>query len=104
LSCLLKEQLLEPALNLMVHCCGLEFRVRNGYEQKSFDEERGLNCVVQTSLDIDDRGLNCYVQTSLDIDDRGLNCCVQTSLEIDDRGLNYCVQTSLFCASRVNNE
>ncbi|GJR42784.1 hypothetical protein Tco_1310887 [Tanacetum coccineum] len=31
-------------------CCGLEFRVLNGYEQKSFDEERGLNCVVQTSL------------------------------------------------------
>ncbi|GJR55519.1 hypothetical protein Tco_1406040 [Tanacetum coccineum] len=25
LSCLLKEQLLEPALNLTVHCCGLEF-------------------------------------------------------------------------------
>ncbi|GKF61087.1 hypothetical protein Tco_0181141, partial [Tanacetum coccineum] len=24
LSCLLKEQLLEPALNLTVHCCGLE--------------------------------------------------------------------------------
>ncbi|GJT88495.1 hypothetical protein Tco_1070212 [Tanacetum coccineum] len=30
LSCLLKEQLLEPALNLTVHCCGLEFRVLNG--------------------------------------------------------------------------
>ncbi|GJS04126.1 putative reverse transcriptase domain-containing protein [Tanacetum coccineum] len=43
LSCLLKEQLLEPALNLIVHCCGLEFRVLNGYDQKSFDEERGLN-------------------------------------------------------------
>ncbi|GJX36058.1 retrovirus-related pol polyprotein from transposon TNT 1-94 [Tanacetum coccineum] len=43
LSCLLKEQLLEPALNLTVHCCGLEFRVLNGYGQKSFDEERGLN-------------------------------------------------------------
>ncbi|GJX77393.1 hypothetical protein Tco_0324204 [Tanacetum coccineum] len=43
LSCLLKEQLLEPALNLDVHCCGLEFRVLNGYDQKSFDEERGLN-------------------------------------------------------------
>ncbi|GJR78197.1 hypothetical protein Tco_0148982 [Tanacetum coccineum] len=43
LSCLLKEQLLEPALNLTVHCCGLEFRVLNGYDQKSFDEERGLN-------------------------------------------------------------
>ncbi|GJR47020.1 hypothetical protein Tco_1315123 [Tanacetum coccineum] len=50
LSCLLKEQLLEPALNLTIHCCGLEFRVLNGYDQKSFDEERGLNCVVQTSL------------------------------------------------------
>ncbi|GJZ75283.1 hypothetical protein Tco_0639748 [Tanacetum coccineum] len=50
LSCLLKEQLLEPALNLTVHCCGLEFRVLNGYDQKSFDEERGLNCVVQTSF------------------------------------------------------
>ncbi|GJU42872.1 hypothetical protein Tco_1195829 [Tanacetum coccineum] len=37
------EQLLEPALNLTVHCCGLEFRVLNGYDQKSFDEERGLN-------------------------------------------------------------
>ncbi|GKD68496.1 hypothetical protein Tco_1322586, partial [Tanacetum coccineum] len=49
LSCLLKEQLLEPALNLTVHCCGLEFRVLNGYDQKSFDEERGLNCVVQTA-------------------------------------------------------
>ncbi|GJX25059.1 hypothetical protein Tco_0231355 [Tanacetum coccineum] len=35
LSCLLKEQLLEPALNLTVHCCGLEFRVLNGYDQKS---------------------------------------------------------------------
>ncbi|GJV57105.1 hypothetical protein Tco_1458110 [Tanacetum coccineum] len=33
----------EPALNLTVHCCGLEFRVLNGYDQKSFDEERGLN-------------------------------------------------------------
>ncbi|GJT38368.1 hypothetical protein Tco_0938233 [Tanacetum coccineum] len=43
LSCLLKEQLLEPALNLTVHCCGREFRVLNGYDQKSFDEERGLN-------------------------------------------------------------
>ncbi|GKB70625.1 hypothetical protein Tco_0932037, partial [Tanacetum coccineum] len=45
-----EEQLLEPALNLTVHCCGREFRVLNGYDQKSFDEERGLNCVVQTSL------------------------------------------------------
>ncbi|GJS43535.1 hypothetical protein Tco_0568578 [Tanacetum coccineum] len=53
LSCLLKEQLLEPALNLTVHCCGLEFRVLNGYDQKSFDEERGLNCVVQTFNTID---------------------------------------------------
>ncbi|GJV07697.1 putative reverse transcriptase domain-containing protein [Tanacetum coccineum] len=44
-----KEQLLEPALNLTVHCCGLEFRVLNGYDQKSFDEERGLNCVVQVN-------------------------------------------------------
>ncbi|GKD37327.1 RNA-directed DNA polymerase, eukaryota [Tanacetum coccineum] len=35
LSCLLKEQLLEPALNLTVRCCGLEFRVLNGYDQKS---------------------------------------------------------------------
>ncbi|GJX43254.1 ribonuclease H-like domain-containing protein [Tanacetum coccineum] len=52
LSCLLKEQLLEPALNLTVHCCGLEFRVLNGYDQKSFDEERGLNCVVQTGTRI----------------------------------------------------
>ncbi|GJZ29333.1 hypothetical protein Tco_0573980 [Tanacetum coccineum] len=43
LSCLLKEQLLEPALNLIVRCCGREFRVLNGYDQKSFDEERGLN-------------------------------------------------------------
>ncbi|GJX40615.1 hypothetical protein Tco_0255605 [Tanacetum coccineum] len=42
LSCLLKEQLLEPALNLTVHCCGREFRVLNGYDHKSFDEERGL--------------------------------------------------------------
>ncbi|GJY52969.1 hypothetical protein Tco_0444633 [Tanacetum coccineum] len=43
LSCLLKEQLLEPALNLIVHCCGLEIRVLKGYDQKSFDEERGPN-------------------------------------------------------------
>ncbi|GKG03967.1 hypothetical protein Tco_0314354, partial [Tanacetum coccineum] len=62
LSCLLKEQLLEPALNLTVHCCGLEFRVLNGYDQKSFDEERGLNC-FQTPFD-EERGLNCIVQTS----------------------------------------
>ncbi|GKF93721.1 hypothetical protein Tco_0283421, partial [Tanacetum coccineum] len=34
LSCLLNEQLLEPALNLADHCCGLEFRVLNGYDQK----------------------------------------------------------------------
>ncbi|GJZ91134.1 hypothetical protein Tco_0663061 [Tanacetum coccineum] len=47
LSCLLKEQLLEPALNLTVHCCGLEFQVLNGYDQKSFDEERGLNCELE---------------------------------------------------------
>ncbi|GJW05302.1 hypothetical protein Tco_1564158 [Tanacetum coccineum] len=45
-----KEQLLEPALNLTVRCCGREFRVLNGYDQKSFDEDRGLNCVVQTRL------------------------------------------------------
>ncbi|GKG03148.1 hypothetical protein Tco_0310784, partial [Tanacetum coccineum] len=51
LSCLLKEQLLEPALNLTVYCCGLEFRVLNGYDQKSFDEERGLNCIVQSSFE-----------------------------------------------------
>ncbi|GKG25134.1 hypothetical protein Tco_0395762, partial [Tanacetum coccineum] len=37
LSCLLKEQLLEPALNLTIHCCGLKFRVLNGYDQKSFE-------------------------------------------------------------------
>ncbi|GJU55713.1 hypothetical protein Tco_1229427 [Tanacetum coccineum] len=49
---LLKEQLLKPALNLTVHCCGLEFRVLNGYDQKSFDEERCLNCVVQMSFDV----------------------------------------------------
>ncbi|GJX39181.1 hypothetical protein Tco_0252484 [Tanacetum coccineum] len=40
---MLEEQLLELALNLTVHCCGLEFRVLNDYDQKSFDEERGLN-------------------------------------------------------------
>ncbi|GJX58168.1 putative reverse transcriptase domain-containing protein [Tanacetum coccineum] len=50
LSCLLEEQRLELALNLTVHCCGREFRILNGYDQKSFDEERGLNCVVQTSF------------------------------------------------------
>ncbi|GJR98988.1 hypothetical protein Tco_0271162 [Tanacetum coccineum] len=45
LSCLLEEQLLEPALNVTVHCCGREFRVLNCYDQKSFVvEERGLNC------------------------------------------------------------
>ncbi|GKF64797.1 hypothetical protein Tco_0188245, partial [Tanacetum coccineum] len=45
LSCLLEEQLLEPALNVIVHCCGREFRVLNCYDQKSFImEERGLNC------------------------------------------------------------
>ncbi|GKG63130.1 hypothetical protein Tco_0638777, partial [Tanacetum coccineum] len=49
--------LLEPALNLTVHCCGREFRVLNDYDQKSFDEERGLNRVVQTSFD-EERGLN----------------------------------------------
>ncbi|GKA05731.1 hypothetical protein Tco_0684851 [Tanacetum coccineum] len=35
LSCLLEEQLLEPALNLNDHCCGREFRVLNCYDQKS---------------------------------------------------------------------
>ncbi|GJS73619.1 hypothetical protein Tco_0706460 [Tanacetum coccineum] len=35
LSCLPEEQLLEPALNCMVHCCGCEFRVLNCYDQKS---------------------------------------------------------------------
>ncbi|GJV47187.1 hypothetical protein Tco_1437399 [Tanacetum coccineum] len=51
LSCLLEEQLLEPALNLTVHCCGREFRVLNCYDQKSFVmEERGLNYCEQTSL------------------------------------------------------
>ncbi|GKB24373.1 hypothetical protein Tco_0863774, partial [Tanacetum coccineum] len=45
-----EEQLLEPALNLTVHCCGREFRVLNCYDQKSFIvEERGLNCCEQTS-------------------------------------------------------
>ncbi|GJY85099.1 hypothetical protein Tco_0499125 [Tanacetum coccineum] len=28
-----KGKLLEPALNLTVHCCGLEFRVLNSYDQ-----------------------------------------------------------------------
>ncbi|GJV90701.1 hypothetical protein Tco_1538514, partial [Tanacetum coccineum] len=51
LSCLLEEQLLEPALNLTVRCCGLEFRVLNGYDQKSFDEERGLIGCDQTSFE-----------------------------------------------------
>ncbi|GKB09554.1 hypothetical protein Tco_0837866 [Tanacetum coccineum] len=46
----LKEQFRTSFYNLTVHCCGLEFRVLNGYDQKSFDEERGLNCVAQTSL------------------------------------------------------
>ncbi|GKG06265.1 hypothetical protein Tco_0326351, partial [Tanacetum coccineum] len=36
LSCLLEEQLLEPALNVTIHCCGREFRVLNCYDQKSF--------------------------------------------------------------------
>ncbi|GKG28675.1 hypothetical protein Tco_0416040, partial [Tanacetum coccineum] len=36
LSCLLEEQLLEPALNVTVHCCGREIRVLNYYDQKSF--------------------------------------------------------------------
>ncbi|GJU49551.1 hypothetical protein Tco_1219106 [Tanacetum coccineum] len=27
----------------LYHCCGREFRVLNGYDHKSFDEERGLN-------------------------------------------------------------
>ncbi|GJZ81592.1 hypothetical protein Tco_0646586 [Tanacetum coccineum] len=35
LSCLLEEQLLEPALNWTVHCCGREFQVLNCYDQKS---------------------------------------------------------------------
>ncbi|GJX39945.1 hypothetical protein Tco_0254935 [Tanacetum coccineum] len=30
----LTEQLLEPALNLTVHCCGLEFRVLNLHDQE----------------------------------------------------------------------
>ncbi|GKD65900.1 hypothetical protein Tco_1308008 [Tanacetum coccineum] len=38
-----KECTRAGTLNLTVHCCGLEFRVLNGYDQKSFDEERGLN-------------------------------------------------------------
>ncbi|GJT80692.1 hypothetical protein Tco_1055034 [Tanacetum coccineum] len=29
------------SFELTVHCCGLEFRVLNGYDHKSFDEERG---------------------------------------------------------------
>ncbi|GJR70624.1 hypothetical protein Tco_0016689 [Tanacetum coccineum] len=37
-------------IELDCSCCGLDFRVLNVYDQKSFDEERGLNCVVQTSL------------------------------------------------------
>nr|GEU75987.1 hypothetical protein [Tanacetum cinerariifolium] len=35
LSYLLEEQLLEPALNWTVHCCGREFLVLNCYDQKS---------------------------------------------------------------------
>ncbi|GKF21769.1 hypothetical protein Tco_0070407, partial [Tanacetum coccineum] len=35
LSCLLEEQLLEPALNWTVYCCDREFRVLNCYDQKS---------------------------------------------------------------------
>ncbi|GKD28453.1 hypothetical protein Tco_1239231, partial [Tanacetum coccineum] len=61
------EQLLEPALNLTVHCCGHEIRVLNGYDQKSFDEERGLNCSVVNRR-------HCH-------EDRGLICCDQTSFE-----------------------
>ncbi|GJS74603.1 hypothetical protein Tco_0707444 [Tanacetum coccineum] len=45
LSCLLKEQLLEPALNLTVHCCGREFRVLNGYDHKSFAKKEGLELI-----------------------------------------------------------
>ncbi|GJY87898.1 hypothetical protein Tco_0502526 [Tanacetum coccineum] len=41
--CLRKQLLGNQPLNLTVHCCGQEFRVLNGYDQKSFDEERGLN-------------------------------------------------------------
>ncbi|GKC41072.1 hypothetical protein Tco_1053456, partial [Tanacetum coccineum] len=52
----LEEQLLEPALNLIVHCCGREFRVLNCYDQKSFIvEERGLNCCEQASFIVEER-------------------------------------------------
>ncbi|GJX34033.1 putative reverse transcriptase domain-containing protein [Tanacetum coccineum] len=49
---LLEEQLLEPALNLTVHCCGLEFRVLNGYDQnrRLCLKERGLNESFSTGL------------------------------------------------------
>ncbi|GJT25514.1 hypothetical protein Tco_0895451 [Tanacetum coccineum] len=50
LSCLLKEQLLEPALNLTVHCCGLEFRVLNGYDSEVIAHETSMNCCVQTFI------------------------------------------------------
>ncbi|GJV84478.1 hypothetical protein Tco_1524376 [Tanacetum coccineum] len=48
---LLDEKHLEPALNLKVHCYGLELRVLNGYDQKSFlIGARGQHCYVLMPL------------------------------------------------------
>ncbi|GJS69097.1 hypothetical protein Tco_0250660 [Tanacetum coccineum] len=50
LSCLLEEQHLEPALNLMVHCCGLEFRVLT-VMIRILRDDRGLICCVSNLID-----------------------------------------------------
>ncbi|GJS86260.1 hypothetical protein Tco_0752801 [Tanacetum coccineum] len=76
-----EEQLLEPALNLTIHCCGREFRVLNGYDQKSFDEERGLNICEHTSSPCRPRLDLLRSNFITNIDDRGLNYCVQTTLQ-----------------------
>ncbi|GJW11425.1 hypothetical protein Tco_1577252 [Tanacetum coccineum] len=56
-----EEQLLEPALNLTVRCCGHEFRVLNGFDQKSiFDEERN-------GLESDVNRHHCFVDRGIDL-------------------------------------
>ncbi|GJU50106.1 putative ribonuclease H-like domain-containing protein [Tanacetum coccineum] len=51
LSCLLEEQLLEPALNWTVHCCGREFQVLNKEGgDSSNDQEKDDNINITTNI------------------------------------------------------
>ncbi|GKA42861.1 hypothetical protein Tco_0735521 [Tanacetum coccineum] len=86
ISLLLKIKRTEAYTFLLFKERGLKRCQQTPFDIKERDEERGLNCFVQTSSD-EERGLNCFVQMSFD-EERGLNCFVQTSFEACSSDLN----------------